>query len=95
MEGNDPIEEDHDDNEDHDDQDDDDDDIDTNLDVPIIEKAHKPLYKGSQTTLLTIVLLLVNLKVMNGLSNVAMTRTLRYVIFISFFSCNSLTINIG
>ena len=56
VEGNDTMEEDHDD-EDHDDQDDqndqddddddDDDDIGIDLDVPILEKAHKPLYKGS------------------------------------------------
>ena len=77
VEGNDPIEEDHDDEEDHNGQDDhndqDDDDIDADLDVPILEKAHKTLYKGSKTNLLSIVLLLVNLKVMNGLSNIEIT----------------------
>ena len=41
VEGNDPIEEDHDDQNDQDD--DDDNDIDIDLDVPILEKAHKPL----------------------------------------------------
>ena len=104
VEGNDPIEEDHDDEgdhddqddeEDHDDQDDDDDDIDTDLDLPILEIAHKALYKGSQITLLAIVLLLVNLKVMNGLSNVSVTCMLRYAIFFHYFTCSSLTINIG
>ena len=85
VEGNDPIEEDH----------DDDDDIDVDLDVPILEKAHNPLYEGSKTTLLVIVLLLVNLKIMNGLSNVAMTCMLRYVNSFHFFSFNSLKINIG
>lgn len=102
VEGNDTMEEDHDD-EDHDDQDDhndhddqdDDDDVDVELDVPIHEKAHEPLYEGSEITLLTTVLLLVNLKVMNGLSNVAMTRMLRYAIFFHYFTHNSLTINIG
>ena len=95
VEGNDTMEEDHDD-EDHDDQDydDDDDDVDTELDVPILEKAHKPLYEGSKRTLLATVLLLVNLKVMNGLSNVAMTRMLRYAIFFHYFTRSSLTINI-
>ena len=68
VEGNDNMEEDHDD-EDHDDQDDDDDDDDVGikLDVPILEKAHESLYEGSKTTLLAVVLLLVNLKFMNGL----------------------------
>ena len=94
VEGNDTMEEDHDD-EDHDDQDDDDDDVDAELDVPILDKAHEPLYEGSETTLLVVVLLLVNFKVMNGLSNVAMTCMLRYVIVFHFFSHNSLKMNIG
>ena len=94
VEGNDSIEEDHNDEEDKNDQDDDDD-IDIDLDVPILEKAHEPLYEGSQTTLLATILLLVNLKVMNGLSNVAMTCMLRYAIFFHYFTCSSLTINIG
>ena len=95
VEGNDTMEEDHDDEE-HDDQDDDDDyDVDVELDVPILEKAQEPLYEGSETTLLAVVLLLVNFKVMNGLSKVAMTRMLRYVIFFHYFTCSSLTINIG
>ena len=88
VEGNDPIEEDHDD-EDHDDKDDhndqDDDDIDAGLDVPILEKAHEPLYKGSKITLLATILLLVNLNVMNGLSNVAMSHMLRYTIIFGPF----------
>ena len=32
------------------------------LDIPLLEKAHEPLYKGSQTTLLSAIVLLVNLK---------------------------------
>ena len=98
VEGNDTMEEDHDD-EDRDDQDDhddqDDDDVNVELDVPILEKAQESLYEGFETTLLATVLLLVNLKVINGLSNVAMTRILRYVIFFHYFTCSSLTINIG
>ena len=35
------------------------------LDIPLLEKSHEPLYKGSQTTLLSAIVLLVNLKVMN------------------------------
>ena len=54
------------------------------LDIPLLEKAHEPIYEGSQTTLLLAIVLLVNLKVMNGLSNVAMSRMLRYAIFIIF-----------
>ena len=93
VEGNDAIEEDHNDEDDHDDQDDDD--FDVELDVPILEKAHESLYEGSKTTLLVTILLLVNLKVMNGLSNVAMTHMLRYAIFFHYFTHSSLTINIG
>lgn len=40
------------------------------LDILILEKAYKPLYQGSQTTLLSAIMFLVNLKVMNSLSNV-------------------------
>jgi hypothetical protein len=54
------------------------------LDIPLLEKAHEPLYKGSQTTPLLAIVLLVNLKVMNGISNVAMSHMLRYVIFVIF-----------
>ena len=55
-------------------------DDDDSLDVPLLEKAYEPLYKDSQTTLLSVVLLLLNLKVMSGLSNITMSRMLRYVI---------------
>ena len=54
------------------------------LDMPLLEKAHRPLYEGSQTTLLSSILLLVNLKFMNGISNVAMSHILRCVIFVIF-----------
>ena len=64
---------------------------DDGLDIPLLEKAHKPLYKGFQTTLILSIVLLVNLKVMNGLSNVAISRILRYVIFVIF---NLVTITI-
>ena len=53
------------------------------LDISLLEKAHKPLCKSSQTTLLSAIVLLVNLKVMNGISNVAMSHMLRYVILSS------------
>ena len=58
-----------------------DDDDDDSLDVPLVEKAYEPLYKDSQTTLLSVVLLLLNLKVMNGLSNIIMSCMLRFVIY--------------
>ena len=59
-------------------------------DVPPIDKAKKSLYKYSKTSLLSALLLLVNLKVMNGISNTAMTYFLRYAIFFYIFSivCN-------
>ena len=59
-----------------------DDDDDDSLDVPLLEKAYEPLYKDSQITLLSVVLLLLNLKVMNDLSNIKMSRMLRYVIYV-------------
>ena len=48
-------------------------------DIPLLEKEYKPLYEGSKTNLLSDVLLIMNLKVMNGLSNIEITRMLRYV----------------
>ena len=54
------------------------------LDIPILEKEYKPLQQGSQTTLLSSTTLLMNLKVMNGLSYVAMSHMLRYTIFVIF-----------
>ena len=47
---------------------------------PLLEKAHQPLYEGSKTNLLSAILLLVNLKVLNGLSNICLTQILRHVI---------------
>ena len=57
-------------------------DDDDSLDESLLEKAYEPLCKDSQTTLLSAVLLLLNLKVMNGLSNITMSRMLRYVIYV-------------
>jgi hypothetical protein len=59
---------------------DDDEDI-GDLDIPLLEKAGRPLYEGSKENLLSAKLLLVNLKVLNGLSNSCMTQILRYVIW--------------
>ena len=50
-------------------------------DLPLLEKAYKPLYEGSNTNLLSAILLILNLKVMNGLSNTSVTQMLRYVIY--------------
>ena len=55
------------------------DDFDDFHDIPLLEKAYKPLYEGSKTNLLSYILLIMNLKVMNGLSNIAITWMLRYV----------------
>ena len=57
---------------------DDDDDV---HDLPLLDKAYKPLYEGSNTSLLSVILLIMNLKVMNGLSNKSVTQMLRYVIY--------------
>ena len=54
------------------------------LDIPILKKAYKTLYQGSETTLLFSIVLLVNLKVLNGLSNVAISLMVRYTIFSIF-----------
>jgi hypothetical protein len=47
---------------------------------PLLEKSRQPLYEGSKTNLLSTILLLVNLKVLNGLSNTCLTHILRYLI---------------
>ena len=57
---------------DHDD-DHENDDFDDVHDLPLLEKAYKPLYEGSNITLLSILLLIMNLKVMNGFSNTSIT----------------------
>jgi hypothetical protein len=49
-------------------------------DVPLLEKEKQPLYEGSRTNILSVIMLLVNLKVLNGLSNTCLTPILRYVI---------------
>ena len=47
---------------------------------PLLEKSCQPLYEGSTINLLSAILLLVNLKVLNGLSNTCLTQILRYLI---------------
>ena len=58
------------------------DDIEVIHDISLLEKTNTTLYEGSQSTLLFFVLLLVTLKVMNGLSNIKMSHMLRFVIYI-------------
>ena len=48
--------------------------------LPLLEKAYEPLYEGSNTNLLSVILLIMNLKFMNGISNTSCTQMLRYVI---------------
>jgi hypothetical protein len=48
---------------------------------PLLEKSCQPLYEGSTTNILYVIFLLVNLKVLNGLSNTCLTQILRYLIF--------------
>ena len=50
-------------------------------DVPLLEKSQEPLYEGSTKNLLSTILLLVHLKVLNGLSNTCFTQILRYVMY--------------
>ena len=48
-------------------------------DIPLLEKAYKPLYEGSKTNLHFVILLIMNLKVMNDISNKSITHMLKYV----------------
>ena len=50
-------------------------------DVPLLEKSREPLYEISTTNILSAIFLLVNLKVLNGLSNNCFTQLLRYVMY--------------
>ena len=59
-----------------------DDDFDDVHDIPLLDKAYEPLYGGSKTNILSTILLIMNLKVMNGLSNIAITCMLRYLIIV-------------
>ena len=52
--------------------------------VPLLKKAQEPLYEGSTKNIIFAILLLVNLKVLNGLSNTCFTQLLRYVNLIIF-----------
>ena len=64
------------------DDDDENDDFDGVHDLPLLEKAYEPLYEGSNINILSVILLIMNLKVINGLSNVtSITQILRYVIY--------------
>ena len=47
--------------------------------LPLLEKAYEPPYEGSNPSLLSAILLIMNLKVMNGVSNISITQMLRYV----------------
>jgi hypothetical protein len=47
---------------------------------PLLKKSHQPLYEGSTKNILYVIFLLVNLKVLNGLSNTCLTQILRYLI---------------
>ena len=66
--------------------DDDDDQLDGVFDIHVLKKASQPLYEDSKTSLLSTILLLVNLKVMNGLSKTSVTQLLRYAIYFFTFS---------
>jgi hypothetical protein len=42
-------------------------------DVPLLDKAEQPLYEGSRTNIIYVIMLLVNLKALNGFSNTCLT----------------------
>ena len=50
-------------------------------DVPLLEKSQEPLYEGSTKDIVYTILLLANLKVLNGFSNSCFTHILRYVMY--------------
>jgi hypothetical protein len=66
--------------------DDDEDQLDGVFDRLVLDKASQPIYEGSKTSLLCAILLLVNLKVVNGLSKTCVTQILRYLIYFVTFS---------
>jgi hypothetical protein len=47
------------------------------FDKPILQNATESLYEGTKKSVLSVVILLINLKVSNGLSNTCMTQILR------------------
>ena len=55
-----------------------DDNFDDIHDVPLIEKSQQPLYGGLIINILYAILLLMNLKVLNGLSNTCLTQIIKY-----------------
>ena len=55
-------------------------------DVPLLKKSQEHLYEGSTKNLLSTILLLVNLKVLNGLSDTCFTHILRYAIINCIFT---------
>ena len=56
------------------------DDFDDIHDIPLLEKAYKPLlYEGSNANILSAISLIMKLKIMNGISNISITWMLRYV----------------
>ena len=55
------------------------DDFDDVHDIPLFEKAYKPLYKDSKTNLISAILLIMDLKFMNSISNISITQILRCV----------------
>ena len=49
------------------------DDFDDIHDLPLLEKACKPIYEGSNKNVISTILLIMNLKAMNGISNISVT----------------------
>jgi len=60
---------------------DDDNQLDGFFDILVLEKESQHIYEGSKISLLSAILLPVNLRVMNGFSNTCVTQMLRYVMY--------------
>jgi hypothetical protein len=50
-----------------------DDNVDDVHNVPLIDKAPKPIYEGSKTSIISFILMLVNSEVLNSVSNTCLT----------------------
>ena len=66
---------------DDDDDDHENDEFDDVHNLPLLEKEYEPLYEDSNTNILSAILLIMNLKVMNEISNTLVTRMLRHAIY--------------
>ena len=50
-------------------------------DIPVLHRESEPIYEGLNISLLSALFMLLNLKVVNGMSNTRVTQVLTYVIY--------------